>query len=336
MEPHAGNGDRLFSQIILFTPRRQTMMNRILNLLRSLEWRALFAVPVLSVLFGVANNLRVSEDRRVVWSGEHQMITAEGETVQEKEAQSGTIHVEANVERGVWTTDFVAATNAAETAHLPVVVVALLSGCPYCVRLHQALQSEKVKTWQKDLGWYFVMTSSAEAPSALNFVKTTPVRNKRPPYAGVYWRRADGECVMRNFSAKSGHMGVETESSLALEWMHAVEASVPGAPGVTFIPKQGLGVHVSVKAESERFGLGRVKMSPQVEVIPPGQKVVITAKPSKGGVFAGWRYPDGRVVNGGPRLTLDSKCQAGEYKAIFRRRRGNENGGVLKTNGEEK
>ena len=45
-------------------------MNRIWEFLRSLDWRVLFAVPVLAVLLGVANNLRVSEDQRVRWSGE--------------------------------------------------------------------------------------------------------------------------------------------------------------------------------------------------------------------------------------------------------------------------
>ena len=51
-------------------------MNLFLNLLRSLDWRVLFAVPALSVLLGIANNLRVPEDRRVVWSGEFQTADA--------------------------------------------------------------------------------------------------------------------------------------------------------------------------------------------------------------------------------------------------------------------
>ena len=292
-------------------------MNHILSVLRSLDWRVLFAVPVLSLLLGVVNNLRVTEERRVTWSGERPTITE--------------VAV-ADVERGTWTTDFAAATNAAAAASLPVVVIALLPGCPSCVRLHQAMLSEEVKAWQKNLGWYFVMTTSSESPEALAFVKDMPVRNKKPPYVGVYWRRADGMHVMRNFTAKSGHMGIPEERSLGQEWMHAVEASVPGAPGVSFVPQHGLGVQVAVKVESKRIGLGRVKMSPQVDVIQPGQKVILTAKPGEGGVFAGWRYPDGRIVRAGPQLTLDDQCQAGTYRAIFRRLKGD----APKADGEEK
>ena len=180
------------------------------------------------------------------------------------------------------------------------------------------------------------MASSTNAPEVLNFVKNTPVRNKKPPYVGVYWTRADGTCAMRNFTAKSGHMGVPAESSFGQEWMHAVEASVPGAPGATFAAENSMGVQISARAESERFAMGRVKMSPKVDAILPGQKVVLTAQPLSGSVFAGWRYPDGKIMQGGPQLILDDKCQPGVYRAIFRLRKGNAKGGALKTNGEEK
>ena len=289
-------------------------MNYVSKFLRSLDWRVLFAVPVLSMLLGVANNQRVPEDQRVRWSGERPTMA---------------IEAKADVERGVWTTDFVSATNEAEKAHLPVVVFAMLQGCPSCARFHQEIQHEKVRAWQKKLGWYFVMTSSDDAVA---FVKTTPVRNKKPPYMGVYWSRSDGRRIMRNFTAKSNHMGVPEEASVAQEWMHAVEASVPGAPGTSFAPDRGPGVQISVKVESDRAGRGRVKMSPQVHAIQPGQKVILTAKPRSGSEFAGWRYPDGQIVQGGPQLTLDDQCQAGVYKAIFRRRKS----GAPKTNEEEK
>ena len=45
-------------------------MKRLWAFLRGLDWRVLLAVPVLAVLLGVANNLRVSEGQRVRWSGE--------------------------------------------------------------------------------------------------------------------------------------------------------------------------------------------------------------------------------------------------------------------------
>ena len=295
-------------------------MNRILNFLCSLNWAVLFAVPVLSVMLGVANDLRVPEDKRVIWSGRLDKVPKE--------------IVAPNVERGRWTSDFVAATNAAEMANLPVVVVVMISGCQACARFHREVQSEKVKNWQKKLGWYFVLTSSAEMPAALTFVKNTPVRNKKAPYVGVYWSRADGKRVMRNFTAKSKNMGVPAEPSLGDEWMHAVEASVPGAPGISFIPQNGVGVQIAVKSDKGKTVLGRVKMSPKVDVIQPGQKVILSATPRDGAEFVGWRYPNGQIVYGGPQLTLDDQCQAGVYGAIFRRHNVKE--GVPKTDGNAK
>ena len=285
-----------------------------MKFLRNLDWRVLLALPVLSLLLGVVNNLRMPKEQQAKLSDARQEIA---------------IEAEADAKRGVWTTDFVAATNAAEAAHLPVVVFALLQGCPSCALFHKEVQSDEVKAWQKKLGWYFVMTDSK---AALGFVKTTPVRNKKPPYVGVYWTRADGTCAMRNFTAKSGHMGVPAEPSLAREWMHAVEASVPGAPGTSSATQQNAGVQISVKSESVM--LGRVSMSPKVDAILPGQHVILTATPRKGMEFVGWRYPDGQVVQGGPQLTLDDQCQAGVYKAVFRDRKGKGRGRVLKLDKE--
>lgn len=318
-------------------------MNRIWAFLHGLDWRVLFSLPPLAVLLGIANNLRVSPDLRVRWSGERPAIVNEAEAtggdagsaspVERPEIASGA---ETAVERGVWTSNFVAATNAAEAAHLPVVVAALLPGCPACVRFHGMLDNEEVRAWQKKLGWYFVMSTSSEDKEILKFVKSTPARNKTPPYVGVYWLRPDGRRTMRNFSAKSGQMGIPEENSLVQEWMHAIEASVPGAPGASFVSEHGLGVQICAKIESEKFGFGRVKMAPETEVILPGQKVVLTAKPTKESEFAGWRYPDGQIVNGEPQLTLDDQCQAGVYRAIFRRIKGNKKSGTPKADGEGK
>ena len=295
-------------------------MNRVLNLLRSLEWRVLFTVLALSVLLGIANNLRVPEDRRVVWSGEFQTV----DTAADAEA-----------ERGTWTTDFVAATNAAEVAHLPVVVVAHYPTCSSCKRLHKEIHSEEVKKWQQKLGWYFVIVSYDEDPEAFNFVRNTPVPIDTPPYIWVRWRRADDRCVTRNFSAASGSMGIPAEPSLGLEWMHAVEASFPGAPGVSFVPPHDIGVQVAVEAESSEGGQGRVNMTPSVDAIQPGQKVVLTAKPGTGSVFLGWRYPDGRIACGDLQMTLDDQCQAGVYRAVFQYRKKTTKDDTSKTDKKE-
>ena len=280
-------------------------MKSIWIFLRSLDWRVLFAVPVLSVLLGVVNNLRTPEDQRVRWSGERPTITIEAED---------------EVDIGMWTTDFVTATNEAVAAHLPVVVVVLMKGCPACARLHREILAEDVKAWQKKLGWYFVMVASDENHDALTYVMNTPVRNTKAPYVGVYWTRADGTRVVRNFSGLPGQMGVPEERSLKQEWMHAVEATALGAPGATFVPQRDVGVQIAVKAESIHWGTGRVSISPPVHEVHKGEKVVLTAKPNAASVFVGWRYPDGRVVRGGPpQLTLDDQCQPGMYRAIFNR-----------------
>ena len=101
--------------------------------------------------------------------------------------------------------------------------------------------------------------------------------------------------------------------------MHAVEATAPGAPGATFVPERDVGVQIAVKAESVHRGTGRVGVSPPVRVVHKGEKVVLTANPNPGCLFEGWRYPDGRVVQCGPQLTLDDQCQPGMYQAIFNR-----------------
>ena len=97
---------------------------------------------------------------------------------------------------------------------------------------------------------------------------------------------------------------------------------MPGAPGVTFTPEQELGVQIAVKSEFDKSGRGTVKMTPQVKVLRSGQETVLSANPLSGSEFAGWRYPDGHIEDGEPRLTLDATCQAGVYRAVFRRRKG--------------
>lgn len=279
-------------------------MKSIWNYLRSLDWRVLFAVPVLSVLLGVLNNFRTPEDQRVRWSGTRPEITIEAEP---------------EVDLGMWTTDFATATNEAAVAHLPLVVVVLQKGCPACARFHREILAEDVKAWQKKLGWYFVMVAADENHDVLTYVMNTPVRNTKPPFVGVYWTRADGTRVVRNFSGLPGQMGVPEERSLKQEWMHAVEATALGAPGATFVPQRDVGVQIAVKAESVHWGTGKVGMVPPVHEIHKGEKVVLTAKPNQGSFFEGWRYPDGRVVRCGPQLTLDDQCSAGMYRAIFNR-----------------
>ena len=112
-------------------------MKPVLSFLRSLDWRVLLAVPVLSVLLGVANNMRVSEEHRVQWSGAH------GENASDEIATR-------DVKRGVWTSNFDAATNLAESAHIPVVVAVTMSGCGHCSILRKVLNGVAVKTWMKE------------------------------------------------------------------------------------------------------------------------------------------------------------------------------------------
>ena len=285
-------------------------MKRLWTFLRSLDWRVLFAVPVLSAMLGVANNLRVSEDQRVRWSGES--------------AQDAAVRVHAKgAWPGAWTADFDAATNAAASAHLPVVVVVTQKGCQFCARLHKALNGVAVRSWQKERGWHFVLAERENRPDVTEFVVSTPATNTVAPYVGVYWTRTDGTQAMRNFPGRAGQMGVKKEKTLALEWMRAVEAAVPGAPGLaggtpaaSFVRTARL--RIAAAADMEKGANGRVKMSPRVEFLKEGQTAVLTAEPAQGSVLAGWRCPNGRVVRGKASLTVGSHSQEGTYTALFR------------------
>lgn len=285
-------------------------MNRISTFLRSLDWRVLFAVPVLAVLLGVANNFRVSEDLRVRWSGDQ---PEETDQVMRQGAR-----------RGAWTADFAAATNAAASAHVPVVVVVTQKGCAFCARLHKAVSGPAVKDWRKARDWYFVLADREKNPDAAAYAVSTPATNTVAPYVGVYWTRADGTQAMRNFPGRAGQMGVKKDKSLALEWMRAVEACVPGAPGIKDGASAASFVHaakmrVAAVADLEKGAEGRVKMSPRVEFLKEGQSTVLTAEPAPGSVLAGWRYPNGRIVRGKASLTVGSHYPEGTYTALFRR-----------------
>lgn len=286
-------------------------MNWMWKCLRGLDWRVLLAVPVLSVALGVVNNLCVSEDLRVRWSGE-------------RLAEEPMDVVASGVERGVWTSDFGAATNAAAAAHVPVVVVVTQRGCTFCARLHRALKGVAVRNWQKERGWYFVMVNRENNQEVTDFVVSTPVTNTVAPYVGVYWTRADGTQAMRNFPGRTGQMGVRKEKTLALEWMHAIEAAVPGAPklgdgfsAASFV--QEAKTFLSLASDKEGGADGQVTMSPRVSFLREGKKAELTAKPKAGSVLAGWRYPDGRFVSGKSRLTVDSSSPEGTYTAVFRK-----------------
>ena len=274
-----------------------------------LDWRVLLALPVLAVAIGLVNNRRVPEDMRVSWSGARTQTSAK---------------VSATVRRGEWTSDFIGATNVAETAHLPVVVIVWYKGCTFCSRLHEAVTGVAARKWMKARGWYFVLVEREKSPEAVALVTTTPNANKFSPYVGVYWTRADGTRAMGNFTGRHEHMGVRKEKLLALEWMRAVERIVKGAPGMD----GGLPAASFVKSAKFLFSVGttlegaaqgQVSVSPKVTSLLEGQKAKVVAHPARGSVLAGWRYPDGRMVHGTSSLTIAPHYPQGRYTAVFRR-----------------
>ena len=282
-----------------------------MNFLRSLDWRVLFAVPALSVLLGVVNNLRVSEEQRVLWSG----ALREG---------TSTEIATTNVKRGAWMTDFETVTNMAASAHVPVVVVVTLNGCGHCSRLHKALTGAAVKSWQKKRDWYFVLVEKNKCLPAYELVRNTPSINKDAPYVGVYWTRPDGTKTMKNFPGRQGKMGVKKEKTLSLEWMLAVEAAVPGAPGIengvaAASIVQEAKIHIDTAIDQKGGAAGRVRMIPRVDFVREGQTVTLMAEPGQGSVFAGWRYPDGHFVYEKSQLAVGTHFLEGTYTAIFRR-----------------
>jgi len=284
-------------------------MKDLLHGFLKVDWRVLVAVPVLSVFLGIANLLRLPEDMHVAWSDTPQPEPA----AESSQARSGE-----------WTSNFAAATNAAETAHLPVVVVVGQKGCGYCARLRTALKGAAVADWMKERNWYFVLTERERSPEAADFAATTPAVNDVAPYVYVRWTRPDGTRTERNFPGRYGSMGVPREGILSLEWMRAVERDLQDAPGV----KNGISVDsivktakvpVSAVAELEGGAKGRVSMSPKVSFLKEGQKVKLKAIPGKGSVLSGWRLPDGRVLRGRSSLSLGAHSSAGRYAALFRR-----------------
>ena len=287
------------------------MKTCILNYLKSLDWRVLLAVPVLSVILGVVCNLCVPEEKRVKWSDVR------------NEANPAEI-ASLDVKPGEWTSDFDVATNKAAAAHVPVVVVVSLSGCGYCSTLHRALNGVAVKAWQKERGWYFAFVDRKDNEGAYQFLRNTPSVNATAPYVGVYWTRADGTKVMRNFPGRSGYMGVEKQRTLALEWMLAVETSVPGAPGLesgvaatTFVDEAK--IRVATAVEQRMGAAGQVRKSPDVDFVSEGRSVTLIAEPQKGSAFAGWLYPDGRFICERSRLVVGSDFPEGTYTAVFLR-----------------
>jgi len=285
-------------------------MKQTFKFLRSLNWRVLLSIPILSALLGVTNNLRVPDDQRVRWAGE-------------RPDKKSIIAAKSVAKPGLWTYNFDSATNAAAAAQIPVVVVVVQEGCQFCSRLHNVLEGDVVRSWQKERNWYFVIVSREKDPQTAEFVAMTPATNNVAPYVGVYWTRADGTQTMRNFSGRHGLMGVPSEKSLALEWMHAVEASVADAPGLkgkasaaSIINK--MKKRIAVAADLEKGAKGKVKMSRQISYIKEGQTVYLMAEPKRGSLFAGWQYPDGQISYNIRRLKVDSKFPEGTYTAIFR------------------
>ena len=106
--------------------------------------------------------------------------------------------------------------------------------------------------------------------------------------------------------------------------MLAVESSVPGAPGLrngvtASSIVQEIKIPIATAVDQRNGAAGRVRMAPRVDFISGGQTVTLMAEPQQGSVFAGWRYPDGRLVYENSRLVIGSDFMGGTYTAVFLR-----------------
>jgi len=101
-----------------------------------------------------------------------------------------------------WSADFVAATNAAVTAHRPLVVFWANTGCSHCAALEADVQSSSFTQWMADSGYLFcfVLGKNGKDPDGTSVVKNfagkaAGTAKKTPssyPYLCLYWPKVGG------------------------------------------------------------------------------------------------------------------------------------------------
>lgn len=136
----------------------------------------------------------------------------------------------ADVPKGVWLDDFVAATNSAFTTGTPIVLVASKADCSHCKRLEEACASASFKSWMAQERFLFcrVKKDTANAYAYIGTAGETQI--KEFPRVALIWPRADGDRATR-FVGRSGEMPAK-DGSLSEQLSKSADSFFDGyAPG---------------------------------------------------------------------------------------------------------
>lgn len=138
----------------------------------------------------------------------------------------------ADVPKGVWLDDFVAATNSAFTTGTPIVLVASKADCSHCKRLEEACASASFKSWMAQERFLFCRVKKDTA-NAYAYIGTAEF-----PRVALIWPRADGDRATR-FVGRSGEMPAK-DGSLSEQLSKSADSFfdgyVPGPSGRFVVP----------------------------------------------------------------------------------------------------
>ena len=138
----------------------------------------------------------------------------------------------ADVPKGVWLDDFVAATNSAFTTGTPIVLVASKAGCEHCAALTADCESAPFKKWMAQEKFLFCHIKK-NVNKAYDYVATageTQPKIWEFPYVALIWTRADGDRATR-FVGRSGEMPAK-DGSLSAQLSKSADSFFDGyAPG---------------------------------------------------------------------------------------------------------
>ena len=146
----------------------------------------------------------------------------------------------ADVPKGVWLDDFVAATNSAFTTGTPIVLVASKAGCSHCADLEAACESASFKSWMAQERFLFcrVKKDTANAYAYIGTAGGTQPKIKEFPFVALIWPRADGDRATR-FVGRSGEM-LAKDGSLSAQLSKSADlffdGYVPGPSGRFVVP----------------------------------------------------------------------------------------------------
>ena len=136
------------------------------------------------------------------------------------------MHSQAEVERGVWCSNFAASKSYADANNIPMILFWANPGCSQCEKMEHALNNADFKAWQARMNLVMVFSyeKTKDSANCKKFVKNS---SGLYPYMAVYWKKnTKGAEVLAKFSGRSGKMtayGAKSSATLQDQFMTAVE-----------------------------------------------------------------------------------------------------------------